>query len=189
MMNENQLKIQANTMFLKDAFPKIPENIFINNFNAAEMNKMNYDLRFVTFKKIERMMQVSPFYKDLYSVTLPNESKLHEEKLRQMRWFVDRYKDTMNYTDRLKFTFTLINPEFDYKNGVYEQYSQLNFEKVLADGRKIIKSLAGNFKLLHQYNNRTMEKYEIYDASNSNFIFRLCYYPHKKAWIEIESKE
>jgi len=189
-LNENQLEIQSKSLFLKDAFPKFFKELpFIDKFNATEMNKINYDLRFVTFKKIERMMEISQFYKDLYSVSLPNEHKLHEEKLKHMRWFVDRYKDTINYTDRIKFTFTLLDPECNYGDGVYEQYSQLNFQKILEDGRKIIKSIAGNFKILHQHNNRTMEKFEIYDAPNSDFVFRLCYYPNKKAWIEIESKE
>jgi len=189
-LNENQIEIQSKTMFLKDIASNFYKELpFIDKFNATEMNKMNYDLRFVTFKKIERMMKVSQFYNSLYSVSLPNETKLHEEKLKHMRWFVDKYKDTLNYTDRIKFTFTLIDPDCNYSDGVYEQYSQLNFQKILEDGRKIIRSIAGNFKILHQHNNRTMEKFEIYDAPNSNFVFRLCYYPNKKAWIEIESKE
>jgi len=189
-LNENQLEIQSKSLFLKDAFPKFYQNLpFINKFNATEMNRINYDLRFVTFKKIERMMEISQLYKDLYSVSLPNEHKLHEEKLKHMRWFVDKYKDNLNYTDRIKFIFTLIDPECEYKEDIYEQYTQLNFQKVLEDGRKIIKSIAGNFKILHQHNVRTMEKFEIYDAPNSDFIFRLCYYPNKKAWIELESKE
>ena len=80
-LNENQLEIQSKTMFLKDILPIFHKKLpFASNFNATEMNKMNYDLRFVTFKKIERMMEISQFYDDLYSVTLPNESKLHEEK-------------------------------------------------------------------------------------------------------------
>ena len=189
-LNENQLEIQSKTMFLKDTFTNFFQGLpFINKLTANEMDKMNYTLRFNTFKRIERMMEVSPLYKDLYSVSLPNEHKLHEEKLKHMRWFVGRYKDTISYTDRIKFTFTLIDPECNYPDGIYEQYSELNFQKILEDGRKIIKSIAGNFKILHQHNVRTMEKFEIYDAPNSDFIFRLCYYPNKKAWIEIESKE
>ena len=88
-LNENQLEIQSKTMFLKNAFPHFYQGLpFINKLNANEMNKMNYNLRFVTFKKIERMMEISQLYKDLYSVSLPNERKLHEEKLKHMRWFV-----------------------------------------------------------------------------------------------------
>jgi len=189
-LNENQLEIQSKTLFLKDVFSNLIKPLnFTSKFNAREMNKINYDLRFVTFKKIERMMEVSQFYKDLYSVSLPNEKKLHEEKLKHMRWFVNQYKDTLEYTDRIKFTFTLIDPDCKYDEGIYEEYSTLNFPKILEDGRKIIKSIAGNFRVLHQHNNRTLEKFEIYDASNSEFVFRLCYYPNKKAWIEIESKE
>ena len=153
------------------------------------MNKMEQNLRFVTFKKIERMMMVSTFYKDLYSASLPNETKLHEEKLRYMRWFIGKYRDSINYTDRIKFSFTLIDPDYKYESGIYEQYSQLNFEGILNDGRKIIKSLVGNYRLLHQRNMKTLEQFEIYESPNSSFIYRLCFYPNRKAWIEIESKE
>jgi len=189
-LNENQLEIQSQCLFLNssgiDFYQGLP---LISNLTAGEMNKINYDLRFVTFKKIENMMETSPLYKDLYSVSLPNEHKLHEEKLKHMKWFVDKYKDTLNYTDRVKFTFTLIDPNYKYANGIYEKYSSLNFQNILEDGRKIIKCIAGNFRVLHQHNVKTMEKFEIYDAVNSDVIFRLCYYPNKKAWIEVESKD
>ena len=188
-LNENQFKIMEKTMVLKDIYNKIPILNLTKQFNSTELTKINNDLRFTIFKKIERMMQVSPFYKDLYSVSLPNETKLHEEKLRYMRWFVGHYRDKLEYTDRIKFTFTLLDPDCNYADGVYEQYSKLDFDDVLNDGRKIIKSMAGNFRLLHQRNMKTLEQFEIYESPNSDFIFRLCYYPNKKAWIEIETKE
>lgn len=188
-LSEDQIKIIDKTMFLKDIYDKIPSLDIVDRLNATEMTKLNNDLRFTIFKKIERMMMISPFYKDLYSVSLPNETKLHEEKLRYMRIFVGQYKDKLEYTDRLKFTFTLIDPDCKYDSGIYEQYSKLNFDAILNDGRKIIKSMSGNFRLLHQRNMKTLEQFEIYESPNSDFIYRLCFYPNKKAWIELESRE
>lgn len=191
-LNENQIKILDDCIFLKEAHKKILDLSslsLVNSFSAAEMDKIDRDLRFTTFKKIERAMMVSQFYKDLYSVSLPNESKLHEEKLRYMRYMVGKNRDSLDYTDRLKFTFTILDPNCKYANGVYKQYSELNFESLLNDGRKIIKCIAGNFRILHQRNMKTLEQFEIYDAPNSNFVFKLCFYPHKKIWIELESRE